>query len=167
MSINVASIKGKFDTYCSSSDSKISKSAISEEKAIQIVNMAGEELAQCISSALNSSGLTPGAIATVGSITPESAYKVSNGVYSVGVNIDRQYRESLTLMSSVRDMAALLNEGYSARKQVYGYWHGSMIGSLQERPKTDFVGRGIENFRATHGGIGYTIIDINTGDRFK
>ena len=168
MSINIASITAKLNTYTGSSAFKQKAGGVSEEKALIIATDAGEQLAACITDAIGST-LNEGAAAAVGGVYSNFAYKSGENQYTVEINIDQNFRPSLCPeeYSGIDDMAAMLNEGYAASNYVYGIWHGRRIKSLITRKGANFVWKGISNFYSTHTG-NYEIIDIDVDEgRFK
>lgn len=169
MVINVGSLKNKFDTYIGSTSFKTKAGAASEGQAMLIVSEAGESLANSISQAIVSNLNSGGAVAAVGSVSVESPRKIGYGEYSIGVNIEQQFRPSLVpeKYGGVDDMAALFNNGYVAANPVFGIWHGRPTRSVTIRVGAGFVGKGVYNYLTTHTGDKYKILDIDISDRFE
>ena len=65
------------------------------------------------------------------------------------------------------DMAALMNNGYTAKKQVYGMWHGNKIASLTARPAKNFVQQAISDFNNSYGSDLNATAELINKDRFE
>lgn len=164
--INSSSLHSKFTSYVKENHNEILKASSAE--AEKIANEAGGVLVRCINNAISSSGLSGGAIAAIGDVSSTSAVEAAPGKYEVEVSIGTQSRPSLAPVEygGVRDMAALFNNGYSAGGRVFGYWHGSWIGSLTFRDGAHFVEIGVNDFNAGYGSQ-YNAVATITSDRFE
>lgn len=169
MRINAGGILQKLGAYTSSSAFKKKKSGVSEQKALLIATMAGEDLASSITNAIHSL-FNEGAANAVGGVYSNQAIKIGDGRYSIEINIDQNYRSSLVpeVYGGVKDMAVLLYKGYTAGNRVHGMWHGKEIWSLAERSGTDYIWKGINDFMGSGAGNArYKVIDVSVGDRFS
>lgn len=125
--------------------------AEAEKIAAGIANAAAPLLAQCIQNAISSSGLSGGAIGAIGAVSAGGAENVGKFTYKVTASVDQQTRPSLDIdrYGGVTDMALLFDKGYSAGGRVFGEWNGRYIGSLVSRPATNFVERGVDEFKGS------------------
>lgn len=73
------------------------------------------------------------------------------------------HRESLTptLYSGVTNIAALLNNGYSASAFVYGKWHGDDTMSIRYRNGAHFIERALRTMNG-YKGVNVEVDDIYT-----
>lgn len=106
--------------------------------------------------AINNDGFNNGAKAAIGDITfgePEEDTEIE-GRYIVYGNIDKNSRDSLVpkqYPDGAEDMAALMNNGYTAGNRVFGVWHDKKIGSLIHRDGHHFVQQAIDDFNNGYG----------------
>ena len=110
------------------------------------------KLADCISIAISSSGLSGGAIEAIGHPTTLGVYESGTGFIGY-VDMPENFRPSLVpkKYGGINNMAALFNNGYQAGDYVTGLWHGKNVRSLEYRPASDFVEQGVSNFNGNYG----------------
>lgn len=144
-SIDMGAITSKVSSLLSSSQGEQLMSAAAEKELMAKAQQAGDELAGLINKAIGSTGHAD----TIGS-AKVSSISINGTQAVVEISIDKNFRPSLVpdVYDGVDDMAALFNNGYNARKQVFGYWHGKWTGSVTERDCELFVQEGIESFDA-------------------
>lgn len=167
VSINTNAIREKIAAFAKSEHGKSKALAASQTEALIRANEAGEHLAQCVRSAIMSSGLNSGAINAIGDVTITNAFPIGNGRFHVGLYVGDVFRPSLQpdIYGGVDNMAALLNNGYTANNVVYGYWHGNRIVSLPVREGAHFMQHGVENFKNKYGDK-YNVVELTISDTF-
>lgn len=120
-----------------------------------------------ITSLLASNGFENGflgesAIEALSDIAYTEPQKISDGKYSIVIYFKGDMsRKSLDPDSynEIRDIASLLNDGYSARGSVYGLWHNNMIRSLEKRTGAHFIEQSIHDFMGSYASD-YGVTDI-------
>lgn len=166
-----SSVEAKIMSYFNSGRFEHDHAAEIDAKGRTIAREAGILLSTCIDLAAHTSGLSGIAIAAIGESSVGDVAKkgrVGNKIeYEIDVSVPQQSRPSLVpeKYGSVNDMAALLNNGYSAGGVVDGYWHGNYIHSLTFRSPTNFVENGVADFNAKYGAAYNAIAEI-VSDRF-
>lgn len=77
------------------------------------------------------------------------------------------HRDSLapSKYGGVDNIVALLNNGYSANRTVFGSWHGKNIASRKERAGAGFVQSAVRIFMSQYA-TDYNVIDIKVGDAY-
>ena len=138
----------------------------------RIIDTAVYTLSIAFHSAINDAEFNSGAKAAIGDIKfeePEEDDEVE-GRYIVYGKIDKNMRESLIpndYPDGAEDMAALMNNGYTADKQVYGIWHGKKTASLTARPVKHFVQQAISDFNNSYGNDLNATAELINKDRFE
>ena len=96
--------------------------------------------------------------AAPGNINVTGLFNDTTGYYELHFNFDQEsiQRESLCpekYPDGAYDIVALLNHGYDANGQVYGYWEpaGRVIGSLQSREGLFYIQAATETFEQLYG----------------
>ena len=134
-----------------------------------------ETLQQEIRTHLSSSGFENGALgSTAVDVLTKLSYskpiKINENIYEIEVWFtDSLKRQSLEpdRYSGIENIAALLNNGYSASHSVYGLWnnHGQYK-SLQQREGTHFINNAIINYMLSYA-KSYGVINIKINDIYK
>lgn len=124
---------------------------------------------------LNGRGLGATAISALTKLDHGAPYKVGKNKYEIEVWFtDDLHRDSLAPdeYSGVDNIAALLNQGYSAAHRVYGIWlnHGYAgsfrIPSLQEREGLHFIENAIRDYMANYS-VDYGVTNISVDEIYK
>ena len=93
--------------------------------------------------------------------------KTGKNTYSIEVSfVNNLAKESLYPQEygdGIQNIAALFNNGYSAKSPVYGYWHGNRIKSLETRNATNFIGNAIDSFMSLYS-LEYGVLNIDASD---
>ena len=120
----------------------------------------------------SSGGLGSTAIDALIKLEHGAPVKVGRNRYQIEVRFTEDLRrDSLdpSVFDGIDNIAALLNNGYSAAKTVYGIWLGHSpwnIPSLQHRDGAHFIENAIRNFMANYAHE-YGVIDIEVDDVYK
>lgn len=96
-------------------------------------------------------------------------HKVGKNKYQIGVWFAGDlHRDSLAPdeYSGIDNIAALLNNGYSAGHTVYGVWHGDNIASLTQRDGAHFIDSAVRNYMANYASE-YGVISIEVADIYE
>lgn len=129
---------------------------------------------------LNGRGLGPTAISALTKLEHGAPVKVGKNRYEIEVRFtDDLGRDSLAPdyyngEDRIKNIAALLNNGYSAADTIYGIWAGSQHGyassfnipSLREREGLHFVQNAVRDYMANYAPE-YGIINIRIDDVYK
>ena len=127
----------------------ITGNIITEAQMAEAAEKMKSILIQC-SSGLPSSVQAHVANTSIGAIT-----QTGPSSYSVELSFEGDmFRESLqpSIYGGVDNIVALFNNGYFARNEVYGDWHGYRVFSKKERAGTHFVTHAVAVFNSTCGG---------------
>lgn len=98
-----------------------------------------------------------------------SVQKIGKNKYQIEVWFaDDLHRDSLAPdeYDGVKNIAALLNNGYSAGNTVYGTWHGNQTASITQRDGARFIESAIHNYMANYASE-YGVINIEVADIYK
>lgn len=98
-----------------------------------------------------------------------SVQKIGKNKYLIEVWFaDDLHRDSLAPneYDGVENIAALLNNGYSAGNTVYGIWHGNQTASLTQRDGAHFIESAVHNYMANYASE-YGVINIEVADIYK
>lgn len=108
------------------------------------------------------------AAASLSDISASSVYSKTDKIYGVDINfLGDMFRPSLLpdYYHGIDDISALLNNGYNARRTVFGYWErtNSYIESLKSRPGAHFAQNAVHTFDSANRNEknGYRTIHIN------
>lgn len=96
-------------------------------------------------------------------------HKIGKNKYQIGVWFaGNLHRDSLapTEYGGIDNIAALLNNGYSAGHTVYGMWHGDNIASLTQRDGAHFIDSAVRNYMANYASE-YGVLNIEVADIYK
>lgn len=101
------------------------------------------------------SGLPSSIQDVVGTLSIGDVKEEGDGYYSIELNFGGNLvRQSLqpSRYSPVNNIIALFNNGYSARKQVWGEWPGhGRVGSRVSRPGLHFINDAVSSFNSQYG----------------
>lgn len=139
-----------------------------EEAATMFINVLRSEIASHAGSDASSGQLGGSAISALSGLSFSSPQNIAPGVFTIEVNFDDDlYRQSMSSQSDdVQNIAALLNSGYNASKQVFGMWHGHKQASLKTRAGAHFIDNAIKTFMSTYA-TEYGVIDIEVNEAYK
>ena len=111
----------------------------------KILEEAANDLANKISSAAY--GVPGSVMANIESLTSEGAFRNDGGAVMCELSFTGDTtRPSLVPGEQVRTIIAIFDKGYTAHKQVVGYWHGMSIGSLTHREGIGFISDAVDEF---------------------
>lgn len=100
-------------------------------------------------------GLGATAISALLDLEKSTPYKDGENTYSIRVSFANElHRDSMYpkgYPDGVDDIAALLNDGYSADNRVYGVWHGIKHPSLRSRDGAGFIDNAVRIFNDGYG----------------
>lgn len=185
-SINMASIQAKAEAYLGTKDGKKKvKSAINnaiktnsfngsytpkEVGDLFALTLIQEILSLAVPSGSDVSGgnLGPTAIEALTEINVSEPVECGDGLYSVEISFAGDLsRPSLNprKYGGIDNIAALLNNGYTASKSVHGVWHGEDKWSLVERNGANFIGSTVAHFSRNKNK--YNIKDIIVNDIYQ
>lgn len=144
----------------------------------QILETEIESYGSTTSKEFKAGGLGKTAVSTLTDLTVDDTVvsapsKVGKNRYTIGISFSGDlHRDSLVpkLYDGVDNIAALLNNGYSAGRRVYGIWKGhnddKRMGSLTDRAPSEFVDYAVRNFMATCAKK-YGVINIEVNDIYE
>lgn len=133
-----------------------------EEAADKFISVLRQEL---LSNSGVSGGIGDTAISALSELNHTSPYKTGDGKYVIEVYFSGDLtRESLdpSNYDGVINIAALLNNGYTASHAVHGMWHGEEAWSLPIRGGAHFIQHAIHDFMGNYANeYGVTNIEID------
>lgn len=169
--LNTASISAKLDAWARSSagqramNQKIEQyidkdvretQAGSKVLTVQWVRELAQELCQMIEA--NAASLPDSVRANVSSVTPFRPQKGRGGSIKAEINFQSTWlsRESLVpeRYGGIDNIIVLFEKGYTAKGQVFGEWHGQMVGSLTHRDGLGFIENAVNGFNARYAPLG-------------
>lgn len=112
--------------------------------------------------------LGPSALEALTEINVSEPVECGDGLYSVEISFAGDLsRQSMSpkKYGGIDNIAALLNNGYSASKSVHGVWHGEDKWSLVERNGANFIGSTVAHFSRNKDK--YNIKDIIVNDIYQ
>ena len=139
-----------------------------EEAAHKFIRVLQMEILSSAGTNHGAGQLGYSATASLTDLSFSNLTNIAPGVYTIDVNFDDDLtRSSMSKKGeSVRNIAALLNNGYSAGKQVWGMWHEHKQASLMMRDGAHFIDNAISQFMSTYASE-YGVIDIQVHDDYK
>lgn len=168
------SVQEKIDKYMlggvsfSAANGKVVKSPA--EAAATFINVLQDEILSHQGAKYAHGDIDPSSINSLLQLDCSKPYRVGNQYYIDVYFSNDLHRKSLNpdRYDGVENIVALLNSGYSARHQTYGYWEsaGEKIASLANRNGTHFIEQAIRNFTENYASE-YGITDIKVADIYK
>lgn len=138
---------GKSKAASSKSQSSLPIPVIAADKYIEVLQM-NIEAAALGSAASGALGGT--AIDALYNLKYTRPQKVGHHAYLIAVyfanNLHRASLDPVRYPEGVRNIAALLNNGYRAHGTVSGFWHGSWVQNLLQREGTHFMENSMQEF---------------------
>lgn len=185
MLINMKSILGKIDTYMKSDAGKERKAKAVAKSGVTIAvgKMYAEELIGIIQKKASELGVSTSVIDDIGDAIYSDIDTDSDGNSYINIYFrkDSIHRDSLYISKGKRagertgngidNIIALMNNGYSASKQVYGEWTRTKtgetlhIGSKTNREPLMFIQESINEFNARHKGVAKALYDKSIYDK--
>lgn len=142
---------------------------LSSGQSIHTPEEAADKFIGVLRQAINSSGLSDGAIAAVSNIDHGDAHKVGNDEYDVYVYFTGDmYRPSLDedRYGGINDIVSLFNDGAKGgapMHTVVGQWHEKTIRSKTVIPGTHFIQQAISDFMGNYASD-YNVTSIEVLD---
>ena len=143
------------------------------DAAIKFAEVLSKEIHSCAGSVPAAGQLGQTAISALSSVKISTPVKTSRNHYEIGVSFSGDMsRESLDpsyFPDGIDNIAALLNNGYSARATVYGVWlnHSPWnIKSLTSRTGAHFIDNAVQSFK-TGDSAKYGITNIEVDEIYK
>lgn len=142
-----------------------------EAGAAFATTLANEILSLAVPSGSDVSGGSLGltAVEALMDINVSKPVSCGDGLYSIEISFAGDLtRPSLvpSKFDGVRNLAALLNNGYDARRSVHGIWHGEDKWSLMRRQGANFIGSAVTKFKSSCSSK-YNIVDIEVDDIYE
>lgn len=115
---------------------------------------AADKFIEVLGQAIDSSGISEGVKESIKNLKCSRPEELSDGTYRIVVFFDTELdRPSLNGTDTLRDLAELYNDGVNHdMQQVWGYWHGELVGSRTTIPGTHFMETAVQNFMNSYAG---------------
>lgn len=139
----------------------------------KFIEILEKEIQSHVGGSYASGGMSQAAMAALSNISHSEPYRVGDTYYvDVFINGDLS-RPSLAPehYDGIDNIAALLNNGYTASHRVYGVWEGHSIGderiaSLTSRGGAHFVQQAVRDFMSNYASE-YGVINIQVSDVYS
>jgi hypothetical protein len=143
------------------------------DAAYKFTDVLFKEINSCAGSVPAVGQLGPTAISALSNINIDSPVKTGKYRYEIGVSfsgvLNRDSLDPSYFTAGIDNIAALLNNGYSAASTVYGVWlnHSPWnIQSLTSRSGAHFIDNAVSSFQTGHAPK-YGVINIDVDDIYK
>lgn len=141
--------------------------------AAKFIEVLEKEIHNHVGGSYESGGMSQSALAALSNISHSEPYRVGDKYY-VDIFIAGELgRPSLApeRYGGIDNIAALLNNGYTAAHRVYGVWKGHSVGderiaSLTSRGGSHFVQQAVIDFLGNYAAE-YGVIDIEVSDIYN
>lgn len=138
--------------------------------ASKFIDVLRNEISSHAGGSYASGGMGPSAIAALGELNHGEPYRVGDNYY-IDVYFDSELgRPSLAPQKydGIDNLAALLNNGYTAAHTVYGVWESHSIGderiaSLTSRGGAHFIQQAVRDFMGNYAAE-YGVLEIQVSD---
>lgn len=179
-------IEQKADAYMLSGNNS-GNTPVSKGRVITIIgiHLAAEKFIEVLKNEIASTGVSEGAggfsngklgptaVNSLSKLKHGHPYKTGKNKYQVAIWFaDNLHRDSIApdRYDGIDNIAALLNNGYTAGNAVYGIWrghhNGQKIASLTERDGAHFIESAIRNYM-TNFASKYGVVEIEVDDVYK
>ena len=115
---------------------------------------AADKFIEVLGKTIDSSGLSEDVKESIKHLKCTRPEELNDGTYRIVVFFDTELdRPSLNGTDTLRDLAELYNDGVNHEmQQVWGYWHGELVGSRTSIPGAHFMETAVQTFMTSYAG---------------